>query len=80
MIPLKFLTKANTKQPNSQGDPFSDEGISKEPKKIVPVVSQPPGPPSDNSSSDSESELAKLPIPSQSTQHPILNQSIITLI
>ena len=57
------LTKANTKQPNSQEDPFSDKGISKEPKKFTPVVSQPPGPPSDDSSSDSDSELAKPPIP-----------------
>jgi hypothetical protein len=61
-------TKANTKQPSCQEDPFSDEGISKEPKKFTPVVFQPPGPPSDDSSSDSDSEPAKLPIPLQSTK------------
>ena len=62
----------NTEQPNHQEDPFSDEGISKEPKKFIPIVSQPPGPSSDDSSSDSDSdsELAKLPIPPWSTKRP----------
>ena len=60
------LTKADTKQPNRQEDPFSDEGISKAPKKFVPAISKLPEPPSDDSSSESESEPIKPPIPSQS--------------
>ena len=50
-------------QPNHQEDPFSDEGISKVPKKFISAVSKPPGPPSDDSSSVSESKPIKLPIP-----------------
>ena len=41
-------TKANIKQPTHQEDPFSDKGISKEPKKFILVTSPPPGPPSDS--------------------------------
>jgi hypothetical protein len=65
-------TKANTKQPNHQTTrrSLSDEGISKEPKKLISAISKPPGPPSDNSSSDSESEPAKLPIPPRSAKQP----------
>ena len=64
------LTKANTEQPNHQEDPFSDKGISKEPKKFLSAISKPPGPSSNDSSSDSESELAKLSIPPRSTKRP----------
>ena len=53
-------------QPNRQEDPFSDEGISKVPKKFILAVSEPAGPPSDDSSSESESEPIKPPIPPQS--------------
>ena len=53
-------------QPNRQEDPFSNEGISKEPKKFISAVSKPPGPPSDNSSYESEYEPIKPPIPPQS--------------
>ena len=70
------LTKANTEQPTHQEDPFSDEGISKEPKKFIPVMPQPPRPPSDDSSSDSDSELAKLPIPPRSTKRPTAVASV----
>ena len=56
-------TKAETKQPNRQEDPFSDEGISKALKKFISTVSKPPGPPSDDFSSESDSEPIKLPIP-----------------
>ena len=55
-------TKVNTKRPNCQEDPFSDKGISKELEKFVSTISKPPGPPSNDSSSDSESETAKPPI------------------
>ena len=63
-------TKVNTEQPNHQEDPFSDEGISKEPKKFVSAISKPLRPPSDDSSFDSESEPVKLPIPPQSDKQP----------
>ena len=56
-------TNAETEQPNRQEDLFSDEGISKAPKKFISTVSKPPGPLSDNSSSESESEPIKPPIP-----------------
>ena len=62
------LTKEE--QPNCQEDPFSDEGISKVPKKFISAVSKPPGPPSDDSSSESESEPIKPPIPRQSDKRP----------
>ena len=57
------LTKANTEQPNCQEDPFSDEGISKAFRKFVSATSKPPGPLSNDSSSDSKSEPIKPPIP-----------------
>jgi hypothetical protein len=60
------LIKAGTKQPNHQEDPFSDKGISEAPKKLVSAISKPPGPPSDNSSYESEYEPIKPPIPPQS--------------
>ena len=63
-------TKANTEQPNHQEDPFSDEGISKAPKKFISTISKPLRPPSDDSSFDSESEPVKLPIPPQSDKQP----------
>ena len=56
-------TKADTEQPNRQEDPFSDKGISKALKKFISAVSKPPGPPSDDSSFESESEPSKPPIP-----------------
>ena len=59
-------TKVETEQPNQQEDPFSDEGISKAPKKFTSTVSKPPGPPSDDSSSESDSEPIKPPIPPRS--------------
>ena len=59
----------------------------KEPKKFVSAISKRPEHPSNYSSSDSESELAKLPIPPQSAKWPTTvasttdsKQSIITLI
>ena len=69
-------TKANTKQPSHQEDPFSDGGISKEPKKFIPVTSQSPGPPSENSSFNSDSEPAKPPIPPWSTKPPTAVTSV----
>ena len=63
-------TKADTKQPNHQEDPFSDEGISKAPNKFISTISKPPGPPSDDSSSESESEPIKPPIPPRSDKRP----------
>ena len=66
----------NTEQANRQEDPFSDEGLFKEPKKYVPVISQPPGPPSDDSSSDSDSVLAKPHIPPQSAKQPTAVTSV----
>ena len=63
-------TTADTEQPNCQEDPFSDEGISKAPKKFISAISKPPGPPSDNSSSESESEPINPPIPPQSDKQP----------
>ena len=60
------LTKAETEQPNRQEEPFSDEGISKAPKKFILAVSKPPGSTSDDSSSESESKPIKPPIPPQS--------------
>jgi hypothetical protein len=63
-------TKAETEQPNRQEDPFSDEGISKAPKKFISTVSKPPGPPNDDSSSESDSEPIKLPIPPRSDKQP----------
>ena len=49
------LNKVNLEKRTNKENPFSDEGISKEPKKFIPVASRPPGPPSDNSGSDSNS-------------------------
>ena len=64
------LTKADTKQSNCQEDPFSGKGISKAPKKLISALSKPPGPPGDDSSSESESEPIKPPIPPRSDKRP----------
>jgi hypothetical protein len=63
-------TKAETEQPNRKEDPFSDEEISKAPKKFILAASKPPGPPSNDSSSESESEPIKPPIPPRSDKRP----------
>ena len=63
-------TKAETEQPNRQEDPFSDEGISKAPKKFISTFYKPPKPPSDDSSSESDSKPIKLPIPPRSDKQP----------
>jgi hypothetical protein len=81
------LTKADTEQPNHQKYPFSDEGISKAPKKFISAISKPPGPPSDDSAlSLNLSQLSHPFLPDLINDLPLspvqlmLNQSIITLI
>ena len=81
-------TKAETRQPNQKEDPFSDEGISKAPKKFILAASKPPGPPSDDSSSESlnpnQPNRLFLLDPTNDPLLPplplILNQSVTTLI
>jgi hypothetical protein len=64
------IPRTKEEQPNHQEDPFSDEGICKEPKKFISTVSKPPGPPSGDSSSEADSEPIKPPIPPRSDKRP----------
>jgi hypothetical protein len=64
---------------NPQREPLSSKGISqdlKESKKIIPVASQPPRPPSDDFDSDSDSEPVKPPILPHLTKWPATVTSV----
>jgi hypothetical protein len=75
--PSISLSKGNPEGQTDEENPFSSKGNFKdlkEPKKIIPVTSQPPRHPSDDS--DSDSEPAKPPKPPCLTKWPATVTSI----